>query len=74
VAAVWHRARSPRLLEIPLRRGRTFTSADGPGSTEVAVVNETLARQRFGGADPIGRRLEDEPVPGAAPAGQANVE
>ena len=46
-----------RTLSIPIRRGRSFTSADGPGSEKVVVVNETLARQLWPNEDPLGKRL-----------------
>jgi predicted permease len=45
------------VLRIPLRRGRMFSRQDGPNSTPVAIVNETLAREYFPGADPIGKRV-----------------
>ena len=44
-------------LGIPVRRGRSFNSGDRPGSVEVGVVNEALARSVFGGEDPIGRQV-----------------
>jgi predicted permease len=44
-------------MRMTLRRGRGFTRADRDASPRVIVVNETLARQAFGGLDPIGRRL-----------------
>jgi predicted permease len=44
-------------LGLPLVRGRGFTDADRPGTTRVAVVNETFARRYWPGQDPIGRRL-----------------
>jgi ABC-type antimicrobial peptide transport system permease subunit len=46
-----------RLLGIPIRRGRDLTAADVDGTQRVAVVNETLARTMFGGADPLGQSL-----------------
>ncbi len=50
-----------RTLQIPLRRGRTFTAHDNQQSSLVAVVNETLARRFWpqypDGPDPIGQRL-----------------
>jgi putative ABC transport system permease protein len=46
-----------KTLRIPLLRGRTFTAADSPTSQAVVIVNETLARRFFPGADPLGRRV-----------------
>jgi putative ABC transport system permease protein len=46
-----------RTMRIPLLAGREFTEFDGPGTTPVAIINDTLARQIFGGANPIGQRL-----------------
>lgn len=44
-----------RFFDIPLLRGRDIDERDRAGAPRVAVVNETLARQAFGDADPIGR-------------------
>ena len=44
-------------LQIPLRRGRMFTSADGPQTQAVAIVNESFVRRFFPGEDPLGRRV-----------------
>src|SRR5207237_4197779 len=44
-------------MALPILRGRAFAAADREGAPKVAVVNETFARQQFGGADPIGRRI-----------------
>jgi putative ABC transport system permease protein len=41
----------------PLLRGRAFTSADRADSPPVAVISQSLARQAFGDANPIGRRM-----------------
>jgi predicted permease len=46
-----------RTMEIPLLGGRNFTAADRYGALQVAMINETLARQYFNGKDPIGQRL-----------------
>jgi len=46
-----------RTLEIPLMRGRDFGPDDRPGTTPVAIVNETAAAMLWPGADPIGRRV-----------------
>ena len=42
---------------IPLRRGRVFSDRDRRGSVPVAIVNETMARAYWPGADPIGKRF-----------------
>ena len=44
-------------LHIAIVRGRGFAETDGPGSTRVAVVNETLARRFWESKDPIGRQI-----------------
>jgi hypothetical protein len=44
-------------MRIPLRRGRTFTDADGPSSTPVVVVSERLARRFWPHEDAIGKRI-----------------
>jgi predicted permease len=46
-----------RTMRIPFVAGRGFTEFDGPGTTPVVIINDALARQAFGGDDPIGRRL-----------------
>ena len=47
-----------RTLQIPLLQGRVFTAHDAAGAPDVAIINETLARQFFPGEDPIGARLQ----------------
>lgn len=44
-------------MGIQLKKGRFFTDQDDERSTRVMVVDETLAQQRFGREDPIGKRL-----------------
>jgi putative ABC transport system permease protein len=46
-----------RTMEIPLLRGRDFTDADRAGGLQVAMINQTMARQFFAGKDPIGQEL-----------------
>lgn len=46
----------------PLLRGREFDSRDGSGSTRVAIVNETFARQAAI-AEPVGRTVHVEATP-----------
>ncbi len=47
-----------RTLQIPLVRGRTFSSRDSMQAPKVAVINQTLARIFFAQHDPIGARVE----------------
>jgi putative ABC transport system permease protein len=42
---------------VPLVRGRFFSDRDCEGEPIVAIVNESLVRHRFGGEDPISRRV-----------------
>jgi predicted permease len=47
-----------RALGIPLIRGRIFDERDGPDSSHVAVISESLARDRWPKQDPIGHTIE----------------
>lgn len=44
-------------LRIPLRSGRTITDRDTVDAPLVVVINETLRRQAWGSANPIGSRI-----------------
>jgi predicted permease len=44
-------------MEIPLRRGRVFTSLDGSGAPNVAIVNQEFARRFFPNEDTLGKRV-----------------
>jgi predicted permease len=44
-------------LEIPLLRGRRFTSGDREGSPRVAIINQMAARQYFPGREALGQRV-----------------
>jgi predicted permease len=44
-------------LGIRVLAGRDFDDRDRPETPHVVIVNETMARQFFGGEDPIGRKL-----------------
>jgi putative ABC transport system permease protein len=44
-------------MQIELVRGRPFNSADAPGNSPSVVVNETLAREFWPDADPLGQQL-----------------
>ena len=56
------------VMRLRLRSGRLFTRLDGAGGPRVVVVNETFARQVFGDAAAVGRRVRlgrgtgDEPL------------
>jgi putative ABC transport system permease protein len=47
-----------RTLRVPVRQGRDFFDGDTREAPFVAIVNESLVRAAFGGADPIGRRIQ----------------
>ena len=51
-------------LEMPLVAGRELGAEDGRGAPGVAVINETLARRLWPGADALGRtmRLDGETI------------
>jgi len=46
-----------RTMGIPQMKGRDFEARDTAEAPTVAIISETLARQSWPGADPIGRRL-----------------
>ena len=46
-----------KILGIPILRGRDFEIADRSRQPEPILVNQTLAHQLFGDADPIGAQL-----------------
>ncbi len=47
-----------QVLGIPLIRGRIFDERDGADSPHVAVISDSLARDRWPGQDPIGHTIE----------------
>jgi predicted permease len=44
-------------LETPVLLGRDFTGYDSANAPKVAIINQRLAHDIFGGTSPIGRRL-----------------
>ncbi len=57
---VQYRDVSPQFFEvfrIPALRGRAFTARDDAGSTPVALINETMAKQFWPGGDAVGAQL-----------------
>ena len=56
----WINTVSPRYfktLGIPMLLGRSFTARDTKSAPKVAIVNQTFARQYFGGENPLGRHI-----------------
>ena len=47
-------------MNIPIVRGRSFASSDGPGTPRVTVVSQSLAERLWPNEDPIGKTLRDE--------------
>ncbi len=45
-------------LKIPLVEGRFFTSTDQAKTQQVAIVDETLARDYWPGQDPVGQQIK----------------
>ncbi|HEV8195978.1 MAG TPA: ABC transporter permease, partial [Gemmatimonadales bacterium] len=45
-------------MRIPLKRGRGFTAADVRNNPLVVLIDENLARIGWGGADPIGAKVQ----------------
>jgi predicted permease len=45
-------------MQIPLMHGRLFDERDGPDAPHAALINESLARERWPGQDPIGHHIE----------------
>jgi predicted permease len=50
-----------KTMGIPIRRGRDFSTNDGPTAPSVAVINDTMARRVFPNQDPIGQRIRTGP-------------
>jgi putative ABC transport system permease protein len=67
---VWMNAISPdwfAAYNTPILAGRDFTTKDDAGAPRVVIVNETFAKKYFGGANPVGRFVRNEPSPGENP-------
>ena len=50
-------------MRIPLRQGRLLNALDVANAPLVAMINESFARRRLPGVDPIGHRLRIGPSP-----------
>lgn len=55
-------------MEMPILRGRGFDERDGPDDPPVVVINQTLSRLLYGGASPVGERVQLGPNAGIASA------
>jgi putative ABC transport system permease protein len=51
-------------MGIPLRKGRVLTASDDERAPGAAVINESFARRRLPGLDPIGQRVRVGPNSG----------
>ena len=48
-----------RVLKMPILRGRAFDFNETPGKPRSVMIDESLARNFFGGRDPIGQNIDD---------------
>jgi putative ABC transport system permease protein len=46
-----------RAMGMQIRRGRAFAESDRDGSPQVAIINESFARQFYPNEDPLGQRI-----------------
>jgi predicted permease len=53
-----------RVFDMPILAGRDFTEADLPGTTPVAIVNQSFARMLLNTAAPLGRTFKLAVFPG----------
>ena len=53
-----------RAMETPLLAGRTFGPQERLGATEAAIINESFAKEYFGGTNPLGRTFQLDTAPG----------
>jgi putative ABC transport system permease protein len=63
---ITHRRITPdyfRVMHVPLRRGRSFTTADAANAPLVVIINEQVARTYFKGQDPVGQRITFDKIP-----------
>jgi predicted permease len=58
-----------RALGVPLVKGRFFTASDNADAPGVVIVNDTLARRQWPGADPVGQTLIS-PITNIGPMGR----
>lgn len=51
-----------RTMEIPIMEGRQFSPSDRPGTPEVGIINQEMARRVFGNVSPIGHTITIAPI------------
>jgi len=49
-------------MGIPILRGRPFTAQDRAGTTQVVVINDTMAQRLWPGTSPLGHRFSMKPT------------
>ncbi len=54
-------------MGIPLLRGRDFSDADNNSAPGVVLINQTMARRYWNGAEPVGQRIRQGAVGGESP-------
>ncbi|MDA0203851.1 MAG: ABC transporter permease [Acidobacteria bacterium] len=54
-----------RTMGTPLLAGRDFGAQDSPKAPKTAIVNQEMAEEFFGGADPVGRTFRTEAYAGS---------
>ena len=47
----------PKVMKVPLKRGRFLSQSDLAGAPVVTVIDERFAKQFFGNQDPIGKHI-----------------
>jgi predicted permease len=61
--SIWAGPRYFETLGIPILFGRALDTRDGPDSTRVAVISESMAPRYFGAIDAVGRRFRIDQDP-----------
>lgn len=51
-------------MEMPLLRGRDFTTQDGFQQTMSVIIDDSFARRHFGRQDPVGQHIDKDPCSG----------
>jgi macrolide transport system ATP-binding/permease protein len=64
ISATWVDDRYFTTLNVPLLRGRNFTTGDTASSTKVAIVNDAFVRRYWPGQDALGKRFRSRTADG----------